>query len=94
MLATSTPAPASRDEGPDFKTIFSPVLSSHAVLYLPNDPEYFKLNERWSNLEDPGYVAAIQPATEEDVKNIVSRSYISLSLLLLSTAENSSKHRY
>ncbi|KAJ6078876.1 hypothetical protein N7467_008629 [Penicillium canescens] len=72
ILVASTPAPASQDEGPvDFNAIFKPVLSSGARLYLPNDPEYFKVNERWSNLQDPGYVAAIQPATEEDVKNIV-----------------------
>lgn len=72
ILVTSTPAPASQDEAPiDFNAIFKPVLSSGARLYLPNDPEYFNVNERWSNLQDPGYVAAIQPATEEDVKNIV-----------------------
>ena len=74
ILARSTLALASRDEVPDFKAIFSPVLSSGAHLYLPGDPEYFKVNERWSNLEDPQYVAAIQPATELDVKNIVSCS--------------------
>ncbi|KAJ5150178.1 hypothetical protein N7448_001756 [Penicillium atrosanguineum] len=72
ILARSTLALASRDEGPDFKAIFSPVLSSGAHLFLPGDPEYFKVNERWSNLEDPQYDAAIQPATELDVKNIVS----------------------
>jgi hypothetical protein len=72
ILVASTQAPASQDEGPvDFNAIFKPVLSSGARLYLPNDPEYFKVNERWSNLQDPSYVAAIQPATEEDVKNIV-----------------------
>nr|ADY16695.1 TqaG [Penicillium aethiopicum] len=72
ILARSTLALASQDEGPDFKAIFSPVLSSGARLFLPGDPEYFKVNERWSNLEDPQYDAAIQPATELDVKNIVS----------------------
>jgi hypothetical protein len=66
--ATITP----RDDGPaDFKAIFEPVLSPGARLYLPGDPDYFNMTERWSNLFDPSYIAAIQPATEGDVQNIV-----------------------
>lgn len=72
LLAASSPAPAGQDQTPDFKAIFTPVLSSRARIYLPGDPEYFKVDERWSNLQNPSYVAAIQPATESDVKNIVS----------------------
>ncbi|GFF58651.1 6-hydroxy-D-nicotine oxidase [Aspergillus udagawae] len=66
--ATITP----RDDGPaDFKAIFEPVLSPGARLYLPGDPDYFNMTERWSNLFDPSYIAAIQPATEGDVQSII-----------------------
>lgn len=56
----------------DIRALFGPGLSSGANVYIPGDAGYFSTNERWSNLQNPSYVAAIQPASEEDVVYIVS----------------------
>jgi hypothetical protein len=55
----------------DIDKIFSPVLSSQALIYLANDSSD-NVVPRWSTYKNPSYVATIKPASEEDVQNIVS----------------------
>ncbi|KAL4904273.1 hypothetical protein BDW74DRAFT_178854 [Aspergillus multicolor] len=68
----------------DFHALFRPVLSHKANIYTPGDPQYPGINERWSNLHNPSYVAAIHPATEQDVANIV-RTAVANNISFLAT---------
>ncbi|EAW08664.1 FAD-binding oxidoreductase [Aspergillus clavatus NRRL 1] len=69
VLATTV---AGHGQSPvDMQALLGPLLSPSAQLYLPNDAEYAGVNERWSSIGGPSYAAAVRPATEEDVRNIV-----------------------
>lgn len=52
-----------------------PVLSKHAVVVLPDDQEkWSRLTARSSGPKiNPGYLAIVEVAAEEDVQNVVSR---------------------
>ena len=53
--------------------LFAPSLSSHAEIFLRSDVNFTKeVTQRWTVHEAPSYTGAIKPATEADVKNIVS----------------------
>ncbi|KAF4221567.1 hypothetical protein CNMCM5878_008815 [Aspergillus fumigatiaffinis] len=68
MVALATTVTSHYDDPINIKSLLGPLLSPGAQLYLPSDPEYYGVNERWSNIGAPLYAAAVQPATEEDVR--------------------------
>ena len=56
----------------DIKAIFGPSLSNGAEILLPSDANYTtNLTQRWDKFAEPQYTAAIKPATEQDVSEIV-----------------------
>ncbi|KAL6239740.1 hypothetical protein BDW75DRAFT_249770 [Aspergillus navahoensis] len=74
-LGAALAAPASN---PNINTdinitaLFGPSLSPSARIFLPSDPEYTSaITQRASTYDEPEYIAAIKPATEEDVQAIV-----------------------
>lgn len=53
--------------------LFRPALSPEAGIFLSADEVYnTEVTPRWSTFNDPSYIAAIKPETEEDVQSIVS----------------------
>ncbi|KAL3477780.1 hypothetical protein BJX99DRAFT_257152 [Aspergillus californicus] len=84
-LGVLTSVTSTTTENPiNIKALFSPGLSSEANVYVPGDAAYFSTNERWSNLQTPSYVAAIQPASEDDVVHIV-RTAVANNISFLAT---------
>ncbi|KAL5000330.1 hypothetical protein BDV10DRAFT_183398 [Aspergillus recurvatus] len=60
------------DPNINITALFGPSLSPSARIYLPSDPEYTTaITQRASTYDEPEYIAAIKPATEEDVQAIV-----------------------
>jgi hypothetical protein len=54
---------------------FQGCLSPGAKIYFPSDPSYVNETiQRWTVYEEPTYIAAIKPATDDDVKAIVRPS--------------------
>ncbi|KAL3461916.1 hypothetical protein BJX64DRAFT_150703 [Aspergillus heterothallicus] len=54
------------------ETLFRPVLSCEAEFFYPSwDNWTEKVQQRWTDYLAPTYIGAIQPATVEDVQNIV-----------------------
>jgi hypothetical protein len=76
MVALATTVTSHYDDPINIKSLLGPLLSPGAQLYLPSDPEYYGVNERWSNIGAPLYAAAVQPATEEDVRITVGAHHI------------------
>ncbi|KAL5365929.1 hypothetical protein BJX96DRAFT_182060 [Aspergillus floccosus] len=62
----------SHNDTTDIVGIFQPVLSSAAKIFLPTDINFTEVTPRWSTYESPSYLAAIKPATEQDVQAIVT----------------------
>ncbi|KAI1746384.1 hypothetical protein F4680DRAFT_401248 [Xylaria scruposa] len=57
---------------PNIKELFGPSLSPDAAIYLASEPNYTAhVTQRWSTHDAPSYIATIQPASVEDVRNIV-----------------------
>lgn len=53
--------------------LFRPALSPESGVFLYADEAYnTEVTPRWSTFKDPSYIAAIKPASEEDVQSIVS----------------------
>ncbi|KAI1470392.1 FAD-binding domain-containing protein [Daldinia caldariorum] len=48
-----------------------PLLSPGSAIFLPSDPEWSDVNERWNTLEPPDIEVVVQPAKESDVPKIV-----------------------
>ncbi|OTB10566.1 hypothetical protein K445DRAFT_69980 [Daldinia sp. EC12] len=48
-----------------------PLLSPGSGIFLPSDPEWSDLNERWNTLAPPDIEVVVQPAKESDVPIIV-----------------------
>ncbi|RDW92974.1 FAD-binding oxidoreductase [Aspergillus mulundensis] len=87
LALLATPAvvnAAAGDSSIDFHALFRPVLSEKANIYTTGDTGYPGVNERWSNLQNPSFVAAIQPATEQDVANTV-RTAVAHNISFLAT---------
>lgn len=56
----------------DIRQLFGPSLSAGASILMPSDQNYTELvTQRWTIHEAPSFLATIQPATVEDVENIV-----------------------
>ncbi|PCG89579.1 FAD-binding, type 2 [Penicillium occitanis (nom. inval.)] len=56
----------------NLNALFKPHLSSGARIILPSSQNYTtQAIQRWTVWEEPTYIGAIQPATEEDVEQIV-----------------------
>jgi hypothetical protein len=53
--------------------LFRPSLSPESEIFLSADEVYnTEVTPRWSTFKDPSYIAAIKPASQEDVQSIVS----------------------
>lgn len=53
--------------------LFAPYLSPGSQIYLSSDANFTgELIPRWSSWHPPSYIGAIKPATETDVREIVS----------------------
>ncbi|KAI1660859.1 FAD-binding domain-containing protein [Daldinia decipiens] len=48
-----------------------PLLSPNSAIFLPSDPEWANVNERWNTLAPPDIEIVVQPAEESDVPIIV-----------------------
>ncbi|PSR81486.1 hypothetical protein BD289DRAFT_372588 [Coniella lustricola] len=57
---------------PNISHLFGPSLSADANIYLITDQDYAAhVTQRWTTHSAPSYLGAIQPATIQDVQNIV-----------------------
>ena len=80
LIATSLSAPTIQGttrldtfEKRDLASTLAPRLSSGATILFPQDPEWQNVTERWTKYLAPSFKVAIEPACENDVREIVSR---------------------
>lgn len=63
--------PASK--GLNLTEIFGPHLSPGAAILVPSDADYaVKASQRWTATAAPSFAGTIQPATVQDIQNVVS----------------------
>jgi hypothetical protein len=72
LALTAVVTAESHPNATNINAIFRPVLSSEAQIYLPTGANYDDVATRWSTYKEPSYIATIKPATERDVRMIVS----------------------
>ncbi|CAF9942179.1 MAG: hypothetical protein HETSPECPRED_005383 [Heterodermia speciosa] len=78
LIATSLSAPTVQGttrldtfEKRDLASTLAPRLSSGATIIFPQDPEWQNVTERWTKYLAPSFKVAIEPACENDVREIV-----------------------
>jgi hypothetical protein len=65
-------AAVSSDVGRNLTALYGPSLSPGARIVLSTDVNYTQtITQRWTVYGAPKYLGAIQPATEDDIKNVV-----------------------
>ena len=79
LIATSLSAPTIQGttrlntfEKRDLASTLAPRLSSGATIIFPQDPNWQIVTERWTKYLAPSFKVAIEPACENDVREIVS----------------------